>query len=710
MRLAHIWSPLKFLPAGHMRVIVFQGTSHLGKLIHLYLRRGYVVIVIDNAKEIAPYERRLSGEGNVHFFALGNGQTAMTLLGNPSAEVKRCLKKMANMRASTGAGQLHEFGHAASAQLVQSTQFRRFFKRLLKNLDRKAGGNLKHIELVFLIGLAGGTGPSVLPVSKYMAETCLLDKSITVHSHFETLGPRGFITLGDRTELMGAAALADISAYVIRHDHDPRHTLSMNGLESPPCGPDQEARNAFLLADEQAFTCTALKDHFDRVDPNHSPDSEYGNITIRHTQYSSFLSSDKVASQIGPIYLAEVEAALKRIVSNPSLVLAFGMREGRHGLSREPLPSIVATAADRQTDDVLTALRRPEAELQFLVRAELANGSEYELSTYSNVAVTTPPTLSEVVEHAVNETSLSDVLSREIQLLEENLGDLDSEIEELNQQTTTAHRAVRPETAFERMRYGFLSIEPRARHFAICAPLLRAACDKRHRLMAELTAMRHAREEVAKVLAFRHQRIADICNALADHRPRGRTGDALPLVEPEHIDVIWSKLTDFDRVSRQEQTERLWQGVAAVTKAGLACLVGSADDQPESIARKVAEGNYATVGPYWGGVERHDGSERFVILPPVAPDLRTSIVSLVKESDPQLQVAFADYATACATIVQFTIFRVSGASELFTGRLADALTEAVHSPLAPMFFPRGLECLEILGIEWDENRNIRFTK
>jgi len=90
-----------------------------------------------------------------------------------------------------------------------------------------------------------------------------------------------------------------VSAYVIRHDHDPRETRSMNLFEVPPCGLDQDQRNAFLLADEQAMTASALQDHFERVDPNHSPDSEFGNITTRHAEFTKFLPRDKVATPRG---------------------------------------------------------------------------------------------------------------------------------------------------------------------------------------------------------------------------------------------------------------------------------------------------------------------------------------------------------------------------------------------------------------------------
>ncbi len=700
---------LKQRRKGHVNVAIFQGTSQLILLYFLFLFDVDAVVVFDNEGELAPYRKRLAGKGNIHFFGLGEGETAMTLLLDGTPEAAACLETMANMSAADGMGQTRLFGHAGTQQKVSSAQFGRFCRKLGDELDKLTGGNLRQINFSVFIGLCGGTGTAVLALIMAIVGAILAWRRVRVHTSIVPLGLKTFLDLGDeQLELTAAASLSDLTAYTIDHNIDPLETRSLELMELPPTGDDQDARNKYLLAVTQAIRADSVQVNLARVAPNHSRKSEYGNVTLRHFQFSRFVPPEQVAAEVVPVYLAAIEWTRRQLFPNPSLIESLRPGQGHIPLSREPVESIIATAVGRTFDELNNGLCRPSVRHVVGLQVELVSGDTYELTSYSTTVATAPETLSEVERLLIEQTSLRHLLQQEILLLEMEVADLEDQIDVVKRRLWRRHRALLG-IGWWNWLFGWLgSYEARLARVAETSVQLRDLSDQWHLKSAELAAFRQSLAEVEKALEFRLSRLKAIAEALVAHRQRGKKIEREQLVVVANIDTVWPLIDQLDQLSHQEQLQQICCGAQGATIAGLAHMCGVTQAELEVIAQSLANKQFETEGPHWAGVPRLDQGEQLLILPQVVPDVQEKLTHLIRVHDERLKVHFADHAAAGLAVVLVSLHRVRSAEELFVGQLRPALAAAFNHRHPQLYFPLGTSSVPKLGIVIDASGQVEF--
>ena len=82
-----------------------------------------------------------------------------------------------------------------------------------------------------------------------------------------------------------------------------------------------------------------------------------------------------------------------------------------------------------------------------------------------------------------------------------------------------------------------------------------------------------------------------------------------------------------------------------------------------------------------------------MVLPPLQPEYRDTLVKQIREMNPHRFVATADTAASGVTVVRYKVFSVGSLVEMFPGRLRADLRRAFNHPSRDLFFPDGMEGL-----------------
>ena len=127
----------------------------------------------------------------------------------------------------------------------------------------------------------------------------------------------------------------------------------------------------------------------------------------------------------------------------------------------------------------------------------------------------------------------------------------------------------------------------------------------------------------------------------------------------------------------------------------------------ESIARRIATRQFATVGPPWAGKPQHAIELEIHVIPPLPTETAAKLAELIHAHNPHCIVGLAEQMPAsinCLTVFVHTIDSLE--ADIFTSQVRRGLVDSYYHHCREMFYPHGLQALEQLNIEI--NGQLRF--
>jgi len=651
---------------------------------------------------------------NIKALPLGQGHTARTLAARASSTVQKCISASAGMDAEAGLGQLRGIGYLATKAVLASHDVKTFIDETLFDLlMQKSGGVLDHVRIQGKGSLAGGTASAAV-----FLLTCAIAKAITDRSNAKVeveltlTGAISYAGLGRRVHKNAAAATVDALDFVTSPCQHSRTIRSVRLMELPPVGNDRDTRARHMLEIEQASQTKELRAILSRNGPNDSLDGPLGNVTL--WQSGHFRPLDPrfhVSRDIAPEYCRELRQALTESRPQPSLVQRLFLNSRTYELPREDVQSLCQRVATSDASELLATATLPGARLSVSVDAVLASGDVIRLSEAQTVWAASPTTLAEARSRLILQLSCIHALETEIARLGAEISDADHQRRLAEHQFIQAVRRLQSGGGLGRVFRAVLGLDQKQDPLTAYLREVRTATDQVQQYESELAALKHALQQVQVErdhVVFQLNAIISRLEALV---PRGQRQQVEPTVVAKQIDAVFQDLWHAgDQTTDDDQSRLLLRAVDHVTLHGLALITGASSARLELIARQIANRQFVSRTPPWGGKRRLKRGREIHVLPPLTPENVGKLRQMIHELNRTCEVTVAEYMPASLNCVTFTITPVSRRREVLSNYLLRNLRDAYQDANREMYFPFGTSALNRLGISLNGQAEFPQTK
>ncbi|MDX1964981.1 MAG: tubulin-like doman-containing protein [Pirellulales bacterium] len=684
----------------HQTVLVLIG-GHAQRLIR-YIKAIYphitYVLVIDAPKEIDALSG-LPHKPAIKLFHLGHGHTALTLSKMLPKRMLEKMRSLGGMAASEGMGQSILVGRLAAQELVKSRDFVEFIKQqLLPAIRKTAGGAIEEVLFLFLGSAAGGTySGAELPVAHALATLITQFTSAIAHVSFLVTGPLTYEGLGDRILKNGAAALAELTAYVTATDRNARHIRTLRLLELSLCGIDESLRDGYLAQIEQAAQSSWLKYNLQRTAPNRAQNGRYGNIHIWEAAFGSPLNDHQhIAPVIADSYLPALRLVRDRVPSD-SIFQRLEIDHDRTTTVGRTVEQILDDADKLPADSLLQELES----CPFLDAAEVfvrRSASERLKIQELQDSWAAPAATLEVLDQRMQaQRRLLDLLRIELELLTQRELSLQSVIVESRLDFHRQHALLVPGNLWSHLRGVWSSTAQKLARLGRAAFAVHNSSVEMTEIKTELAALERLQATIEADFDYCHgklvrliKRIEDSCHAL---------GKQLPSVIARQLDERLPELWDAIDKTNVTFMDAIRGSVCSVTMSGLALITDAPGPRVEEIAAQIASGAYCqTPAVPWGGQRRSEQGAFFLIFPPVDAPLAEVLRREVASAVPDVAIAFADSVPAVINVTAITMRLVRRLTDILTKPYHHSLREVVTDPFMESFLPNGLSTLKALGM------------
>ena len=239
---------------------------------------------------------------------------------------------------------------------------------------------------------------------------------------------------------------------------------------------------------------------------------------------------------------------------------------------------------------------------------------------------------------------------------------------------------------------------------ATLGELLRENFDRRHLLHAEKQALERS------IVATEHERlhhdhtVEGIQTVLDAYVPRGSMTKVPQFVSSSRLSNVFSELLCIADISPNEQVELLCRFASTVNADGLARIVGSSSNRLEKIAEQIVHGDFDIQSPGHGGTIPGDNGKIMYAIPPLEPLLEEDLRRQLRKIHPSAKVVFTDTLTYGATVMKIRSEHFSRINDLFRGRLAFDVADAVLDPRAALNSTDNFQALKDLNARIEHGR------
>ncbi|MBX9792574.1 MAG: hypothetical protein K2Y37_27045 [Pirellulales bacterium] len=643
-------------------------------------------IVFDAPAELAQRLADKKPEG-VHFYALAEGHTVLTLSKGASEGIETCLREFPGVDLGQGLGQYRGIGELAAKQLLADDCFQLFLSDLALKLIARHG-ELTHVRVVGKAGLAGGTGSAgVLILTEAILQALLEKTDAVVKYELDLIGAITAEGLGRRVAKNAAAGIVDAMGRLTAKDHHERASQIGCFHELPAVGPDRVARDNFVLQFEQARTADEVREVIDRRAPNQALNGRFGNLWIERADFYQPLHQQlEVAADVARSFHAELRD-LQKVRSN-RCIDSLEYLEDRRILSQETIEDLVARAFESDPDELYETAKEAAFDITFQVQALLKTRTRINLSAAHTVFSIPPRDTRAAKERLATQRAALNALSAALSDLDFRRQELEQNSTRLDRRLVSAIDAIHPRSSLQRMLGAFRSEEGRLENLAEAIRADRENSDKLVELRAMLASLEAAYQEVEEEHNFLLDKLNSLIARLEPLVVRGDADRREFFVRCAPLDEYFAELWHVDnRTTEERLTRLLGRAVREVTLHGLAKIVRAEAPRLEVIASQIAKRAVVTSGPCWGGKARRDKPLSIHVLPPLASDAAARLRQLIQQEDPEALVAIADTAAAGVNCVDLHLYSVEEASDLMTGFYRQECSELNSHPQRPLYFP-----------------------
>ena len=459
-------------------------------------------------------------------------------------------------------------------------------------------------------------------------------------------------------------------------------------------------RSECLLLDSVYSEAIQMEQYRNMETPNHANDDRFGTITSRTVDFMSGLDRlVDIAGQSASNLLVSMTDRLTGIKPDPRLIEDQQWLDASVELDREEISDVIDRLGEVDDELLLIAITRPAARHYFQLNLITPSYGEFVLEHLSTNFATTPQSASEYEMRLQLLASFRNELDGESAVVSELLEEVDQGIDELQEKIAKWLREVR------RGR-----ISPEQKHidrFEKAAHKLQEYSDRKELLAAEELALMRATTVVQHEWELHVNRIEELRTILHSHVPKGTLKEEFSLVATSSLDEAFRRALTLPQISRDEQIDVLCSMATTVSLHGLQRCVNAADDRLDSVAPRIAYGDYTIQSPGHGDRVRPSESDKVIYsLPPMEPQLETQLEEEIRKLQPDAKVTFYDTLTFGAAVMRIRIQRFSRLEDIFGGLTGADLIGAVKDPLAGLNSPDGFKSLEQLGMRVEGNRLI----
>ena len=680
------------------RIIFVMGGIKSSLLRHFLRLLNVVVVVIDNAKDIEAVRRKHQGK---HFisFVLGEGQTSRSLHEGSSDDVKAASQTTANSSTEDGLGARAANAKRAAEVLVESKEFREFLKRLPDMADVQCCGMVGHIDAEFYGSLSGAVFGGARKVVVNALLPCLLRLTVPVDVRFNVLGSTTFAGLSDRARQNNGYGLLSCIADVVNGRNQQQALVSMylNLHELRPSLDDNAERDQSLLQDFVASDCREMDQYLSLLSSNHSNNDQFGNIRSRCVDFMRGLEPKKeIASLVAHNLRQQVDDTFDTILPERLLIDEMVWQNQSVPQEREELPTILDRLEDDDSDVLVQAIAKAPASHRFQIAMMTAHGVEIVPEHLATTFARTPDVLNEFLRQLRLIRTFQQMLLREYAPVSAELQDVDRVIASMHRRFETLHAKLITGRYWFRDRL--------LKNLTTLVELLRENFDRRHLLCAEKQALERAMAATEHERLHHDQTVEGIQSTLDVFVPHGSMTEVPRLVYSLLLANIFSRLLPIADLPSHEQVDLLCSFASTVNADGLARIVGSSSNRMEKIAEQIVYGDYDIQSPGHGGTIPNVNVKIEYAIPPMEPLLEDELRKQIRKIHPSAKVVFTDTLTYGATVMKIRSEYFSRIEDLFRGRLAFDVADAVLDSRAALNSTDNFQALKDLNARIEHSR------
>ncbi len=671
-------------------IVVLGGIKSL--LLRYFLRLlNVIVIVADNAKEIEALRRTHYGK-NFITFVLGEGQTTRSLHAGSNEQVRAASELTANSSTEDGLGARAVNAKRAAEITVESKEFQDFLKRLPDMVSVLCGGIVSHVGFELCGSLSGAVFSGARKVIADAVLASLLRLTVPVDVRFNVLGSTTFAGLSDRARQNYGYGLLACLADVL-NCRDARQVLVSKYLELHELRPsldDNGERDQSLIQDTVASDCREMDQYLSLLSSNYSNNDQFGNIRSRCVDFMRGLNPKRdIASLIAHHLRLQVEDLLGTIFPDPLLVDEVIWEDQSVPQERLELPAILDRLEVENCESLMQAISKASAQHRFQINMLTAHGVEIVPEHLATTFALTPHQIDEFIRQLRLTRTFQQMLHREYAPVSAALQDVEGSISKLHRRFEILH------TKLITGRYWFPKRLLKA--LADLVDLLRENFDRRHLLYAEQQALSRAITATDKERLHHDHTVERIQTALDAYVPRGSMTEVPRFVVSLPLESVFSELLTIADIPPREQVELLCSCASTVNADGLARIVGSSSNRLEKIAEQIVYGDYDIQSPGNGGSIPAKTDKVVYAIPPLRPQLEEALRLQIAAIHPTAKVIFTDTLVFGATVMKIRSQRFTQIQELFAGRLAFDVADAVMDPRAALNSTDNFQALKDLN-------------
>lgn len=446
------------------------------------------------------------------------------------------------------------------------------------------------------------------------------------------------------------------------------------------------------------MNASKVQEILDLIGANEAMRSTLGMTAKLRLGFGQGLSDQEIAEDVANAYLPVLES-VQQTPAQDALVLSINLKARSTPLPRPTIEEILKRAAGWTTLEVVAAARQSSMRLDYLVTATLADGTGNDIDLCQ-----TPAFLGA-------ERRTPDEYRQRLAALRSCRRDLEDEIEGMQptlaakvlEEASSANRLCRAIDFFHGKGIGFFrSPEARGERLLSALEAARAAFDQLLIAEAEKEALIAATAAIDSDIHHIVAELEAVKVLLKAPLPTHRQELREALIRPHDLA---DTLPDLVLASKFDGTRfpELVQGlVDVVTLAGLCRLVGASTARIDEARPFLRNPTIRIEGPSWGAAKSTAPSELvFDVLPPVEPEVFQALSAEFDRFDGTRVLVTADTAAGGVRLVRLTFQFATEVSEIVTHFLKRQIEESLRVEEPAVLFPRGIGCLDRLGIELD---------
>lgn len=657
-----------------------------------------VVVVFDNAKEIEALRRRHQGK-RLLSFVLGEGQTTKSLHAGSNESVKAASQLIASSSTETGFSARAQNANRAAVIWMESNESREFLKSLPDMAARMCRGVVAHVDFDVHGSFSGGAFNGAYEVITDAIVQSLLRLNVPIDVRFKVLGSTTFAGLSDRARQNFAYGLLRCLAKIL-NSRKPGQDLVSWYLELHDLEPSLDGngeREQSLLHDFAASDCREMDQYMSLLTSNHSGDSELGNVKSRSVDFMAGLNPKReIASLVAYHLRQQVDDLLDVILPDPLLVDEMIWEDQSIPQDRRELPDILDRLEVEDYQSLIQAIAKASALFRFEIKMLTAHGVEIAPEHLATTFALTPTEIDEFTRQLRLTRTFQQILHREYAPVSAALQDVDGVI---------ADQLRRFEILHTRLITGSYWFRERLlKALAVLADQLRENFDRRHLLYAEQQALLRAITAADKERLHHDQTVEGIQTTLDAYVPRGSMTEVPRFVISKSLEGVFSGLLTIADIPPQEQVELLCSFASMVNADGLARILCASSNRLEKITEKAVYGEYDIRSPGHGGTFPVQNDRILYVFPPMMPQLEDALRLHFAAVHPTAKVIFTDTLLFGATVMKIRSQRFTRVRDLFVGRLAFDVADAVLDPRAALNSTDSFQALKDLNARIENGR------